>query len=114
MVVSIILKDLSNNGEIRYDDINIDDKDNFSYLDDDNNICHISVYGNGLCINNACKDHKLVLHLLKDEGFAKIVTNEGEIKLNAKVVDFHTNNGILVMRYIIEDVEREIKLIYRS
>lgn len=91
----------------------VDNKNCFSYVDNENNNCELCVYDSGLCLFKECEDHLLELHL-HNSNYAKITTKEGVIKLDAKVVDFLANDDIVVMRYIIEDVERQIEVLYRS
>ena len=85
----------------------------FSYIDNEKCNCEMCIYDEGICFFRESEDHLLELNLRKNK-YAKITSQEGEIKLDAKVVDFIQNDDILVMRYIIEDQEREIRVIYRS
>lgn len=112
MTLSITLTD--NEGYV--DTVVVNDVDNkkcFSYVDNDKNNCELCVYEDGLCLFKECNDHLLELHL-HNRNYAKITTQEGVIELDAKVVDFLTNDDILVMRYIIDNIERQIKVIYGS
>lgn len=96
--------------------VNIDDIDNkqcFSYTDNESNNCEFCIYDNGLCFFKEYEDHVLELHL-RGKNYAKIITSEGIVKIDVKVVDFLLNDDIVVMRYIIDDVERKIELNYRS
>lgn len=112
MTLSITLSD--NNGY--KDTVIVNDVSNkccFNYIDNEKNNCELCIYDKGLCLFKECEDHMLELHLHK-HNYAKITTAEGVIKLDAKVVDFLVNDDILVMRYIIDDVERKIEINYRS
>ena len=111
--ISVVLTDLSTKTEEIEEIQSITDKCDFSYIDKYGSNVHIHIYKDGLCIDKKGKDYSLELHSYGD-CYAKIETLEGIIKLDAKVVDFFTKDDILVMRYVIDETEREIKIIYRS
>ena len=113
MIVDVILTDYSTNFVDKVEGIRINNKDLFEYIDNEDGLCQMKVLDDGLDFIRKCKDHYLHLSLNKDS-YAIIGTAEGEIKIDTKIVDFSIKNDILVMRYIIDDVEREIKIIYRS
>lgn len=114
MVVTISITLSDNNGYIDTVVVNdVIDKNCFNYVDNENNDCKLCVYERGIVLYKQCDDHSLELDL-NEGSYAKISTKEGDIKLDAKVVDFLINDDILVMRYIIEDVERKIEVSYRS
>lgn len=113
MKVSVILTDLSNGSVDRVDVDNIENRQSFVYLDNDNNKCEINVYDDGICLYKIAYDYELELQL-RHRSFAKIKSNEGVVEIDTKVVDFNQNNDILVMHYSIDEVERQIKIIYRS
>ena len=93
---------------------NIKNKDSFSYVDNENMKCHVDIFDDGLNLYRENNEYKLELHLRK-ESYAKIINDQGELKINTKVVDFNRNNDILVMRYIIElDDERFIEIRYEG
>lgn len=113
MTANIILTEISTGTKDEVIVENIENKRCFEYKDNQGDLCEICVYEEGLCLFKQSEDHLLELHL-RDNTYAKITTAEGDIKLDAKVVDFIQNDDILVVRYIIGDEEREIKIIYRS
>lgn len=113
MTVDIILTEISSGNKDEVLVQNIDNKHSFIYADNNDDICEINIFERGLCLNKKSKEYLLELNL-NGENYAKITTAEGEIKLDAKVVDFIQNDDILVVRYIIGDEMREIRLIYRS
>lgn len=113
MTISIILTDLSSGFVDKVDIDNVENRHRFSYIDNQDGKCQISIFDDGICLLKKAKDYELKLNLRSD-CFAQIKTVEGVIKLDAKVVDFNENNGILVMRYLIDEIGREIKIIYRS
>ena len=113
MTISVILTDI-NAGSI--DEVVVEKPESkrcFSYVDNQGCNCEMCIYDKGICFFRESEDHLLELHL-RQNNYAKIISQEGEVKFAIKVVDFMANNDILVMRYIIEDQEREIKVIYRS
>lgn len=89
----------------------IADRNCFSYADNEGHNCEMCIYEDGLCLFRECDDHVLELHL-KDDAYAKIISSEGKIKIDAKVVAFELNNDILVMHYLIDNEERIIKVKY--
>lgn len=113
MAISVILKDIET-GSV--DEAVIDNPESrrcFSYVDNEKCNCEMCIYDDGLCFFRETEDHLLELHFRKNN-YAKITSAEGELKLSAKILDFNLNDDILVVRYIIEDQEKEIKVIYRS
>lgn len=110
---SVILLDKFINYEDQVDIEYISDKYNFSYLDNDNNLCEIHIFDDGIHLLKTSKDYSLQLNLRK-KAYAIITTNEGNVKIDAKVVDFIENDDILVVRYIVDDTERQIRILYRS
>ena len=90
---------------------NIPDRKHFFYRDYDEAECEMSVFDDGICLYRKAADHSLELHLRSDN-YAGISSEEGIIKIDVKVVDFQNNSDILVMRYLIDDEERTIKLEY--
>lgn len=111
MTVTVTL----NNPEEDYSDVviieNVENRRCFSYVDNEKCGCEMCVYDDGIRFFRQGRDHMLELHLCRQE-YAKIITDEGIMRIDAKVVDFEANNDILVMRYIIEDVERIIEIRY--
>ena len=111
MKVSVTLIDPYQKSE---DTVVIDDVDNrncFTYVDNQNCNCEFCIYEEGLCFFRQAEDHLLELHL-RDENYAKIITEEGILKFDVKVVDFNLNDDILVMRYIVNDEEKIITIRY--
>ncbi|MBR0418244.1 MAG: hypothetical protein IJI66_03655 [Erysipelotrichaceae bacterium] len=90
---------------------NILDKNCFSYVDNEDSLCEMCIYEDGLCFFRQCEDHLLELHL-KSNYYAKITTAEGICKLNVKLVDFELNSDILVLHYLVEGEERIIQIKY--
>lgn len=114
MKAEVILTDLSNNEINRAFIDGFDNKDNLEYEDGNGNKCKLSIFDDGLVLNEICDDHSLELNLRKSLSLAKIVSAYGEMQIDVKVVDFLKKNDILVMRYIVNEQEREIRVIYRS
>ena len=108
------LVSLSNPGSDYFDEVLVEDIVNkycFSYTDNENCFCEACVYDDGLCYFRQADDHLLELHL-KDDNYAKITTEEGILKIDVKVLAFTLNSDILVMRYLINDEERIIRINY--
>lgn len=113
MKVSVVLFDESSG---YYDRVDIDyvaDVRNFTYVDNDESTCEMHIFDDGIRLLRKSNDHILELNLLK-KAYARIITGEGSIEIDVKVVDFIENDDILVMRYIVDDIKREIRIIYRS
>ena len=113
MTISVILTDFSNNLADEVIIENPESKRCFSYTDNQKCNCEMCIYDGSLCFFRETEDYLLELNL-NENNYAKIVSQEGEIKLDVKVVDFIQNDDILVVRYIVSDEEREIKVLYRS
>lgn len=113
MKASVILTDSSINYTDQVDIEYIDNKYSFSYVDNQNNMCDIRVFDDGICLLRKSLDHTLQLNLRK-KAYAVITTSEGSIEIDTKVVDFIENDDILVVRYVVDNIERQIKIVYRS
>lgn len=87
----------------------IEDPDHFSYLDNDGSLCEIEISPKGLRLFKSSHDHLLNLYLDGDN-YAEIITGEGKLRIDVKVLDFTFDSDILVIRYLIEDEERVIEL----
>jgi len=90
---------------------NIENKNCFTYTDEDKNNVEICVFEDGLCVFKETSDYLLELHLRNDP-YVKITSSEGILKINAKVVEFCRNNDILVMRYLVEGQDKKIEIFY--
>lgn len=113
VTAEIVLSNI-NTGEI--DTVIAKDVENskhFSYIDNQANNCEMNIYEDGLCLFRQTSEYLLELNLT-NKSYAKMSSKEGEFKFDVKIIDFHVNNDILVMRYKIGDEEREIKVIFRS
>ena len=105
---------LDNPSQSYFDEVeirNISDRNHFSYLDNDKVPCEMHIFDDGLSFLRKTEDHVLQLNL-RDEKFALVSSEEGNIKIDIKVVDFQINSDILVMRYLIDDEERTIRIQY--
>jgi len=111
MTALITLESLNDNYHQESYAYNLDDKNCFTYLDEEKMNCEICVYDDGICLFRQCPDHLLELHLA-DKKYAKIYTDEGFLQFDVKVVDFKKNSDILLMRYILNDEERTITIKY--
>lgn len=113
MAASVTLSNPSDNYQ---DTVIVDDIENkrcFTYTDNEGAICEMCIYDDGLCLFRQLNDYQLELHL-DGNNYAKITTIEGSIKFDVKVVDFSSNNDILVMRYIVNDEEKMITINYQE
>lgn len=91
----------------------IESRNCFTYVDNQRCNCEMCIYEDGLCFFRQAEDHLLELHL-RDENYAKITTEEGILRFDVKVIDFYINGDILVMRYIVNDEEKIITIIYQE
>ena len=113
MFVDVKVIDIENHNISEINNTMINNKDDFSYIDNDNSICDIRVFDDGIQINK--KNSGYILNLcLRQNPYAFIETNEGKLKFDVKIVDFNKNNDILVMRYVLSEQEHEIQIRYRS
>ena len=103
---------LTNTNDNYYEEViveNIENRNCFTYVDKEKANCEMCIYDDGICFFKESKDHLLELHL-KAHNYAKITTEEGSFKIDIKVIDFISNSDILIMRYLIDDEERVIKI----
>ena len=91
--------------------VDIEDRNCFTYIDNQLCACQMCIYEDGICFFRQAEDHLTELHL-KGNNYAKITTEEGIIRFDAKVVDFNINDDILEMHYILNDEERIIRINY--
>lgn len=112
MKISIILTNL-NTDEVDKTDIESDDRTHFTYIDNDKNMCEIVISNEDFLLQKKAKDYSLEL-CLKKVSYAKIISSEGELNLDIKIVDFLINDDVLLWRYQIDDEERQIEIVYRG
>lgn len=89
----------------------VSDRRCFMYADQEGTQCEFCIYEDGLSFFRQAEDHVLELHL-KENAYAKIITEEGILRFDVKVVDFKLNSDILIVRYIINDENRTIEIKY--
>lgn len=106
----LILKDLAAK-EVITDSFEYQDRNHFSYIDQNNDEVKVDIYEDGIILLKKAKDYFLTLSL-RNDSYALIESNEGKVEIDAKVVEFSKNNDILVMRYLIDDVNKEIVINY--
>ncbi len=111
MTASVTLHNLSSDERDEVIAADIEERNCFTYIDNQNCACQFCVYDDGICFFRQAEDHLTELHL-KDTGYAKITTEEGILRFDAKVVDFKLNDDILVMHYILNDEDRIIRIDY--
>lgn len=111
MTVAVILKDQNSEAkdEVFVDDV--EDRNCFTYTDNESYNCELCIYEDGLCLFRQCEDHLLELHL-KDDAYAAVTTAEGILRFPVKTVDFKINGDILVMHYIVNDEAKTIEVRY--
>ena len=119
---------LSNPSASYFDEVEvmgIEDQNHFSYRDNEGSKCEMFISDGGLCLFKQAEDHELELHLL-DNNYAKsstvsrhrilsiafFIPHLGYTNIDAKVVAYSINSDILVMRYLISDEERTIRIQY--
>ena len=111
MNVSIILDNLTASSREETIVENVENRRCFTYVDPHSVLCEICIYDDGLCLFRQDDDHILELHL-REPAHARIITEEGILKIDVKVVDFYFIDDILVMHYLIDDEMREIRIQY--
>ena len=111
MNAAVILSDLLSGTQDEVIIEGIEDRRCFTYTDNQKCNCEFCIYEEGLCFFRQAPDHLLELHL-RDKNYARITTEEGILNFDIKVVDFHFNNDILVMHYIVNDEEKRITIKY--
>ena len=111
MEISVTLKNLNENIEDIVIVKDYEDKNCFTYVDNDGYNCEMCIYNDGICFFRECDDHLLELHLKKD-AYAKITSVEGILKLDIKNVDFYRNGDILVVHYQVDEQDRQIEIKY--
>lgn len=107
--MDINIKLISNDSQESINVENVDDSNCFSYVDSDNANNEMSIYDSGIDIIRECKTHKTILHLRTNEkSFITIITDEGNILFDAKVLAFERNNDIITLVYRINEEEKQI------
>lgn len=94
--------------------INIDDplsRDHFSYVDSDKAINEVRVNDDGILLYRNALTHKTFLKL-KDDGYIKIRTSEGDLKFSIKVLELIKNNDNISIVYCVNDSVKSIKIYY--
>ena len=111
MKAKITIKSSSNTEIVNIDEIH--NQYELSYIDSygANNV--IYVFENSIKIEREEKDHQTIL-LLKKEGNSKItiITDEGNIDFDTKVLAFDKNNDMITLVYSINNENRTISIEY--
>ena len=108
---TIVLKDCADNSVIIDVVKGVSDRDHFTYKDKESNLIEVLIYKDGLVLNKNTDDYLLELHL-KDRNYTRIVSGEGEIVLNTKVLAFTRNDDIVFISYSIEDNQKTLEIKY--
>ena len=90
---------------------NVNDRNDFSFVDAAGCACHVQIFENGIIFVRKAQDHMLELHA-HGQKYVMICSPEGNFRIEMKVVEFIFNNDILVMRYQIDKDDREIEIRY--
>ena len=111
MTVQVTLKNLNDYSADQVLIEEVKDRNHFSYLDNQNCVCEIDVFEDGINIlrHGQGYDLQIVGH---GENMVKVSSAEGIIQLPLKIVDFIRNNDILAMHYLLEDEERIVEIKY--
>ena len=91
----------------------IEDKNDFFYLDNQNCECHVIASKNSFSLIRKADDHALEIHADRQNPFILVSSVEGELKLDIKVVDLFIFNDILEIRYILDSEERLLTISYK-
>jgi len=95
-----------------YNAYEITSKEAFDYEESKGRQSHINVYNNGVVINRVDKDHSSFIHLIKDDSYIEVTTNEGKIKIDVKLVEISINNDIVVIVYQVDSITKELNIKY--
>lgn len=113
MIVEVTLKDKSTN-EINKNIVrDVENKNSFSYADSKQISCKIDVFSDGIILSRKANDYEIELNLRKNS-YTRVITSEGELKIDTKVVDFIQNDDNIVVHYLIGEEDKEITINYRS
>lgn len=94
---------------INIEDIN--DRDHFSYIDSDEANVDVRVFNDGISIFREAKTHKTYL-ILKENGYVKIRTSEGDLKFSIKTLEINKNNDNISIDYCVNDSLKSIRIYY--
>ena len=89
----------------------IDDPRHFFYFDTYE--CQVEVFADeeGITLFRQGEDHLTEL-FLRGRSFVRITSEEGCFQFNVKVLAFERNDDILMLRYLLDEDEREIVIKY--
>lgn len=107
---------LTNINEKTMDQVIVEDiknKNDFSYLDNQNCVCHILVDKNDFVFFRKAQDHDLEIHVNNKKSYIMVSSSEGQLELNIKVIDFINFNDILEIRYVLDSEERLLSISYK-
>lgn len=111
MNVQVIIEDKQDNYKEVINIENITNKEHFSYIDSDQANVDIRVFNDGISIFRQGDDHKTYL-ILKEGGYAKIRTSEGDLKFLIKMLDLNINNDNISIVYCLNDSTKSISIKY--
>lgn len=90
----------------------VEDKNNFTYLDNQNCLCQVIADKNSFTLLRKADDHNLKIRVDKKKSYILVSSNEGQLELAIKVIDFINLNDILEIRYVLDSEERLLTISY--
>lgn len=91
----------------------VKNKNNFTYLDNQNCECQVIASKNSFTLIRKAEDHSLEIHIDKKKSYILVSSNEGQLELAIKVIDFINLNDILEIRYVLDSEERLLTISYK-
>ena len=91
---------------------NLNDLRSFDYVDSYGANNHICIYDNGINIIRKDDNHITEVCLFIDKSYIKVISEEGNLIFDAKVIAFTQNNDIISLVYSISDETKKIVIKY--
>lgn len=113
MIVEVTLEDKQTKQIDKNIVKDVKNKNSFSYVDSKQIKCEVNVFNDGIVLLRKANDYEIELNL-RENGYTKVITSEGELKIDTKVVDFIQNDDNIVVHYLIGEEDKEITINYRS
>lgn len=111
MNAQVIIEDKQDNYKEVINIENITSRQHFSYIDSDGANNDIRVFDDGISVFRRADTHKTYL-VLKDDGYVKIRTDEGDLKFSLKMLEFNSNNDNISIVYCLNDSTKSISIKY--
>ena len=90
---------------------NEEDPSHFTYWDDEDHFHEVFIDEGGMTLFRHDDDHLTEL-FFRERSYVRVTGEEGTFQFDAKVLAFERNDDILLLRYLIDDEEKVLEIVF--